>query len=99
MLVKFSDNTSEWIRMSSLKRTAGEMLREYCSKHPDLRKLPCLVYAQENLTHKDQRYLSMCISLFILFFLPSYLVLFTFILFLSSALKTLNTSYNKNFIK
>ncbi len=39
MLVKFSDNISEWIRMSSLKRTAGEMLREYCSKHSDLRKV------------------------------------------------------------
>ncbi len=28
-------------------------------------KLPCLVYAQENLAHKDQRYLNMCISPFL----------------------------------
>ncbi len=48
----------------------------YCNRYVDSRvyiKLPCLVYAQENLVHKHQRYLSMCIS-------PFYPVHFTFLL-------------------
>jgi len=39
LLVQFSDNSTEWVRMSSLKRTAQTLLKEYCSKHADLRKV------------------------------------------------------------